>query len=93
MDIDTPAPKTGGDKMDVDEGKENKEEAKEKEEGDDKDGAAATSEAKKKPEKEKVGYEIENMSRVLPGQLKYISFPSGRYKPVKKVRLTSPGLT
>jgi len=39
---------------------------------------------KKKPEKEKVGYEIANMSRVLPGQLKYISFPAGRYKPVKK---------
>merc|ERR1712093_210241 len=40
--------------------------------------------AKKKLEKEKVGYELQNMSRVLPAQLKFISFPAGRYKPVKK---------
>jgi 26S proteasome regulatory subunit N2 len=52
-----------------------------------KDGAtgdAATAAAtKKKPEREKVGYELENMSRVLPAQLKYIKFLSGRYAPVK----------
>ncbi|KAM5350604.1 hypothetical protein ACJ41O_007109 [Fusarium nematophilum] len=85
MDIDTtPAPtKSGGEKMDVDEEKKPAEEAKEKKEGQEKD-AAASADAKKKPEKEKVGYEIENMTRVLPGQLKYISFPAGRYKPVKK---------
>ena len=93
MDIDTPtAAKTdaqpSGDKMDVDDAKKAKaEEPKEKKEGDaaaDKEGSAGA-ESKKKAEKEKVGYEIENMSRVLPGQLKYISFPPGRYKPVKKV--------
>ncbi|KAK8196079.1 proteasome regulatory particle base subunit [Zalaria obscura] len=40
---------------------------------------------KKKLEREKVGYDLENMSRVLPAQLKYISFPEeGRYQPVKK---------
>ncbi|KAL2195017.1 armadillo-type protein [Corynascus similis CBS 632.67] len=90
MDIDTPTvtktPAPSGDKMDVDEEKKPKaDEAKEKEAeaGADKDGAAGP-DAKKKTEKEKVGYEIENMSRVLPSQLKYISFPAGRYKPVKK---------
>ncbi|KAK4034319.1 armadillo-type protein [Parachaetomium inaequale] len=90
MDIDTPTvtktPAPAGDKMDVDEEKKPKaEEAKEKE-GDataEKEGSASP-DSKKKAEKEKVGYEIENMSRVLPGQLKYISFPAGRYKPVKK---------
>ena len=40
---------------------------------------------KKKPEREKVGYELQNMSRVLPAQVKYISFPGQRYVPVKKV--------
>ncbi|KAK4246568.1 armadillo-type protein [Corynascus novoguineensis] len=90
MDIDTPTvtktPAPSGDKMDVDEDKRPKaDEAKEKEAeaGADKDGSAGP-DAKKRTEKEKVGYEIENMSRVLPGQLKYISFPAGRYKPVKK---------
>ncbi|KAF2667005.1 26S proteasome regulatory complex, non-ATPase subcomplex, Rpn2/Psmd1 subunit [Microthyrium microscopicum] len=39
---------------------------------------------KRKQEKEKVGYELDNMSRVLPAQLKYISFPGERYVPVKK---------
>lgn len=43
-------------------------------------------EKKKKTEKEKTGYEIGNLSRVLPEQLKYISFPAeGRYVPIKKV--------
>ncbi|KAL2024913.1 hypothetical protein VTK56DRAFT_3612 [Thermocarpiscus australiensis] len=93
MDIDTTptvAKNTAGpagDKMDVDEEKNAKaDESKDKKEGDaaaDKEGSA-TADSKKKAEKEKVGYEIENMSRVLPGQLKYISFPAGRYKPVKK---------
>ncbi|KAJ4286238.1 proteasome regulatory particle base subunit [Kalmusia sp. IMI 367209] len=63
------------DKMDVD---EEKKDEKEKEET----PAAETS--KKKAEKEKVGYDLENMSRVLPGQVKYISFPEERYVPVKK---------
>ena len=86
MDIDTPAPKSGGDKMDVDDDKDKKkDETSEKKEGEDKEATSAVTDTKKKPEKEKVGFEIENMSRVLPGQLKYISFPAGRYKPVKKV--------
>jgi 26S proteasome regulatory subunit N2 len=46
---------------------------------------AESSAAKKKSEREKVGHEMENMSRVLPAQLKYISFPGERYVPVKKV--------
>lgn len=51
-------------------------------------GEAAPTEGstKKKVEREKVGYELENMSRVLPAQIKYISFEKdGRYQPVKKV--------
>ncbi|KAK4154231.1 armadillo-type protein [Chaetomidium leptoderma] len=98
MDIDTPTvtktPAPADDKMDVDDEKKakveddtEKEEKEDKEEkgdaGADKEGSAGP-DGKKKAEKEKVGYEIENMSRVLPGQLKYISFPAGRYKPVKK---------
>jgi len=90
MDIDqTPTtPKTSAtadDKMEVDE------EDKEEKDGDKKEEAEASKEnvssaeaAKKKLEKEKVGYELENMSRVLPAQLKFISFPAGRYQPVKK---------
>jgi len=39
---------------------------------------------RKKLEKEKVGYELENLSRVLPPQVRFISFPNSRYKPVKK---------
>ncbi|KAH7166310.1 armadillo-type protein [Dactylonectria macrodidyma] len=78
MDID-PTSAIGGDKMEVDDDKKT-EEPKDKKDADEKESV----DTKKKPEKEKVGYEIENMSRVLPGQLKYISFPAGRYKPVKK---------
>ncbi len=78
MELD-PVPSKSGDKMDIDEEKP-KDNAKETKDGEEKE----SSETKKKPEKEKVGYEIENMSRVLPGQLKYVSFPAGRYKPVKK---------
>ncbi|EKD13299.1 uncharacterized protein L3040_005084 [Drepanopeziza brunnea f. sp. 'multigermtubi'] len=69
------------DKMDIDEAKDGKPEEKK----DDSDKDATTAElAKKKLEKEKVGYEMQNMSRVLPAQLKFISFPAVRYKPVKK---------
>jgi 26S proteasome regulatory subunit N2 len=64
------------DKMDVDEEK--------KDDKENEDTPAAES-SKKKAEKEKVGYDLENMSRVLPGQVKYISFPEERYVPVKKV--------
>ncbi|GJC84496.1 26S proteasome regulatory subunit rpn2 [Colletotrichum liriopes] len=83
MDIDSSAKPTVSDKMEVD---EKKEESKEKKEGDagEKETSVAPADTKKKGEKEKVGYEMENLSRVLPGQLKFISFPTGRYKPVKK---------
>lgn len=94
MDVDqTPTtPKTtapAGDKMDVEEEPTQDKEAKTEEKKDstegEKEGAAPVEAAKKKLEKEKVGYEIENMSRVLPAQLKFINFPADRYKPVKKV--------
>jgi 26S proteasome regulatory subunit N2 len=84
MDVDqTPTtPKVGDDedKMDLDddEKKDDKEKA---------DAAQATETSKKKAEKEKVGHSLENMSRVLPPQVKYISFPEERYVPVKKVSL------
>ncbi|KAE8352614.1 armadillo-type protein [Aspergillus coremiiformis] len=39
---------------------------------------------RKKAERERVGYELENMSRVLPAQLKYLTFPDPRYEPVKR---------
>jgi 26S proteasome regulatory subunit N2 len=93
MDVDqTPTtPKisaTDDDKMDVDE-EEKRDDKTEKAEGEESTPAAETS--KKKVEKEKVGYDLENMSRVLPAQVKYISFPGERYVPVKKVRrLTFP---
>lgn len=90
MDIDqTPTtPKTSnlGEKMELDEpaGKEDNQEA-EKPDGEKKlEGEASSESAKKKMEKEKVGYQLENMSRVLPAQRKFISFPDGRYRPVKK---------
>jgi 26S proteasome regulatory subunit N2 len=85
MDVDqtptTPKVSTADDedKMDLDE--DTKKDDKEKVEG-----AQAAETSKKKIEKEKVGYNLENMSRVLPPQVKYISFPEERYVPVKKVR-------
>ncbi|KAI9713742.1 MAG: hypothetical protein M1812_006580 [Candelaria pacifica] len=64
-----------GDKLDSDKktGKE-----------DDKEATSSGEALKRRMDKEKVGYDLENMSRVLPGQLKFISFPEGRYEPVKK---------
>ncbi|KAF1345580.1 armadillo-type protein [Delphinella strobiligena] len=54
------------------------------------DAAPAEGSSKKKVEREKVGYELGNMSRVLPAQIKYISFEKeGRYQPVKKA---TPGI-
>ncbi|KAI9833890.1 MAG: hypothetical protein M1819_003399 [Sarea resinae] len=93
MDIDqTPTtPKTSnaaGDKMDTDDelakAKDDKSDDKKDGKDGEKEGTPAPETLKKKLEKEKVGYELENMSRVLPAQLKYISFPEGRYEPVKK---------
>ncbi|CAI7630952.1 unnamed protein product [Penicillium pancosmium] len=50
-----------------------------------KEGEKGTGEGqKKKLEREKVGYELDNMSRVLPAQLKYLTFPDPRYEPVKR---------
>ncbi|KZF26197.1 26S proteasome regulatory subunit Rpn2 [Xylona heveae TC161] len=89
MDIDqTPTtPRTSqlpGDAMDTDEDKKKEDKSDvEKKEGE-KEGTPAAESSKKKTEKEKVGYELENMSRVLPGQVKFISFPESRYEPVKK---------
>jgi 26S proteasome regulatory subunit N2 len=85
MDIDhtptTPKPSADDDKMDLDE------DTKEKDETEKTEGAQTGETSKKKVEKEKVGYELENMSRVLVPQVKYISFPGERYVPVKKVSL------
>ncbi|MCJ1375406.1 proteasome regulatory particle base subunit [Loxospora ochrophaea] len=97
MDIDqtptTPKISNAGDKMETDEPAPKTESEKkddEKQDSDKKDGEGAKAVPpapeglKKKLEREKVGYDLENMSRVLPGQLKYISFPDTRYEPVKK---------
>lgn len=83
MDVDhtptTPKPSTEDDKMDLDE------DTKDKDDTEKLDGAQSAETSKKKAEKEKVGHELENMSRVLLPQVKYISFPGDRYVPVKKV--------
>ncbi|KAF4549729.1 26S proteasome regulatory subunit rpn2-like protein [Elsinoe fawcettii] len=87
MDVDTSptTPKVEGipdsDKMDTDEN------VIETTKDGEKDGEqpSETEKVKKRVEREKVGYELENMSRVLPAQIKYISFnQDGRYQPVKK---------
>ncbi|EME87497.1 uncharacterized protein MYCFIDRAFT_212910 [Pseudocercospora fijiensis CIRAD86] len=82
MDVDaapsTPKPDADGDKMETDENAIDTSKV-----GDEKDGEKES--LKKKVEKEKVGFNLGNMSRVLPAQIKYISFaPDGRYQPVKK---------
>jgi 26S proteasome regulatory subunit N2 len=88
MDVDqTPTtPKPDEDKMETDDDKPKDDKIDNDGEKEEKEGDSIAHEsAKKKVEKEKVGYEMENMSRVLPSQLKYISFPGERYAPVKKV--------
>lgn len=96
MDLDQPAPPTpklatgdkDEDKMETDEIAVKEEDAKESEkkkeskEGEKEDTPAEG--LKKKMEKEKVGYEMKNMSRVLPAQLKYLTFTDSRYAPVKR---------
>ncbi|KAJ5142823.1 uncharacterized protein N7515_001610 [Penicillium bovifimosum] len=82
MDIDqaptTPKADQLPDAMETDEApKEEGEEAKETEK-------AAAEGLRKKVEREKVGYELDNLSRVLPAQLKYLTFPDPRYEPVKR---------
>ncbi|KAL8698409.1 MAG: hypothetical protein Q9201_006585 [Fulgogasparrea decipioides] len=90
MDIDqsptTPKTATVGDQMELDEAAPKAEDGQEAEkaDGEKKEGEAPPEGVKKKLEKEKVGYLLENMSRVLPAQRKFISFPDGRYQPVKK---------
>jgi len=89
MDIDqTPTtPKISNaddDKMDIDDdSSKGKDEKADKSEGE-KEGTPSTETLRKKVEKEKVGYEMENMSRVLTPQVKYITFPEERYVAVKK---------
>ena len=92
MDVDqaptTPKPSGADDRMDTDEPKTDEEK---KSEATVKEGEEKKAEGiRKKMEKEKVGYELDNMSRVLPAQLKFISFPDSRYEPVKKVSLNFP---
>ena len=77
------------DKMDTDELEKKDDKSGEKSEGE-KEATPGDTSAKRKIEKEKVGYELENMSRVLPAQLKFISFPGDRYVPVKKVSQDLP---
>ncbi|KAJ5675549.1 26S proteasome regulatory subunit rpn2 [Penicillium macrosclerotiorum] len=83
MDLDqtqtptTPKVSELPDKMDVEDSA-----AVEGDEG--KEAEKAAEGQKKKAEREKVGYELDNMSRVLPAQLKYLTFPDPRYEPVKR---------
>ena len=93
MDVDTVTPVTpklgNAEKMDTDEpiSQDNiDKDGKSKDDGEKKEGenGISTAEPKKKVEKEKVGYEISNMSRVLPAQLKHLSFPDSRYQIVKR---------
>ncbi|KAL6716527.1 proteasome regulatory particle base subunit [Lecanora helva] len=94
MDIDqTPtAPKSTdtGDKMETDEqaikvegDKDGEKSNAEKKDGEEAKGGEKPEGLKKKMEKEKVGYTLDNMTRLLPAQLKFISFPDARWKPVK----------
>jgi len=95
MDLDQPAPPTpkmptgdkDEDKMETDEVAIKEDDTKEGEKKDAKEGEKEGTPAeglKKKMEKEKVGYEMKNMSRVLPAQLKYLTFTDSRYAPVKR---------
>ena len=93
MDIDQPAPSPHKmpieDKMETDDTVVKDEAVKDEAVKDEaaKEGEKDYSSAeglKKKMDKEKVGYDMENMSRVLPAQLKYLTFPDLRYEPVKR---------
>ncbi|KAI0599110.1 26S proteasome regulatory complex, non-ATPase subcomplex, Rpn2/Psmd1 subunit [Biscogniauxia sp. FL1348] len=94
MDVDptsTPTiskPSAGAEKMDVDDKAKPAEDKKDEPTPGpgEKETSASPTDGKKKSEKEKPGYDIENMTRVLPSQLKYISLAKGRYWPVKLVR-------
>jgi 26S proteasome regulatory subunit N2 len=95
MDVDQPAPPTpklatgdkDAEKMDTDETAIKDDDAKDGEKKELKEGekeGTPVEGLKKKMEKEKVGYEMQNMSRVLPAQLKYLTFTDSRYAPVKR---------
>ena len=84
MDMDNPpAEEEQADKMETDE----------KEEHIVEDGEAKEKKKKRVKKEEEPHFEVlSNLSRVLPGQLKYISFPEGsRYAPVKKVYFHTNG--
>ncbi|KAK1059918.1 proteasome regulatory particle base subunit [Friedmanniomyces endolithicus] len=88
MDVDptptTPKATAVDDKMEMDDDVIDTGKLAEEKDGE-KDGSSSSASAiKRKVDREKVGYELENMSRVLPGQVKFISFLEGRYQPVKK---------
>ncbi len=97
MDLDqTPTtPKTTTvppeEKMDVDEEQAVESDQKPKAAEDSKAGGdrdASTGETSKKKadkERERVGYDVMNMSRVLPAQLQHLTLPEARYEPVKAV--------
>lgn len=97
MDIDqTPTtPKTSniGDKMEIEDEKDGEKIDSTKKDGEEAKELPQVDILRKKMEREKIGCNLENMSRVLPAQLKFISFPDGRYEPVKKVRNTCQILT
>lgn len=85
MDVDeapkTPKADAEDDKMETDDNVVDPAKMAEEKESEGKESGT-----KKKVEKEKIGFELENMSRVLPAQIRHISFlPEGRYQPVKKV--------
>lgn len=84
METDEGAAKDDEGKDEEGKDEEGKDDEGKDEEGKEADKAAAESQ-KKKAEREKVGYELDNLSRVLPAQLKYLTFPDPRYEPVKRV--------
>ena len=95
MDVDQPAPSTPkmptGDKNEekvvMDEVAVKEDDSKEPGKKDSKEGekdSTPPESLKKKMEKERIGYEMKNMSRVLPAQLKHLTFTDSRYAPVKR---------
>jgi 26S proteasome regulatory subunit N2 len=88
MDVDQTTPVTpkvsSGDLMDIDDATVKDEEVKEEDKKEAEEKKEVEKDVKKKLEREKLGYEIENMSRILPAQLKYLTFPDKRFEPVKR---------
>ncbi len=74
--------------MEVDESAPAEKKDEEKEGNSNKDDTAADAtpngkSAASKKNGDKSGFEVPNMARVLPAQLKYVTFPGNRYKPVR----------